>query len=169
MEQYINSAVEQFKAVLEEQIARQKRMESDNGATDYQSLPKIIIGICYGDGIGPIISKESKRLLEFILKDEIASQQKKNDNTAHIIYAPQPNISNPKNQRLLFRTSSLTAFLGLLFKLFFRLGTVVVLLFLVLFTLVCKVLVQVTPHNYLLTKDIAFDFSFSEYSSSRAE
>lgn len=73
MEQYINSAVEQFKAVLEEQIARQKRMESDKGATDYQSLPKIIIGICYGDGIGPIISKESKRLLEFILKDEIAS------------------------------------------------------------------------------------------------
>lgn len=73
MEQYINSAVEQFKAVLEEQIARQQRMENDNGATDYQSLPKIIIGICYGDGIGPIISKESKRLLEFILKDEIAN------------------------------------------------------------------------------------------------
>lgn len=71
MENYINSAVEQFKKVLEEQIARQQRMEKDSGATDYQSLEKIVIGICYGDGIGPIISKESKRLLEFILKDEI--------------------------------------------------------------------------------------------------
>ena len=73
MEQYINSAVEQFRAVLTEQIARQQKMENNGGATDYSKLPKIVIGICYGDGIGPIISKESKRLLEFILKDEIAS------------------------------------------------------------------------------------------------
>ena len=73
MEQYINNAVEQFRAVLTEQIARQQKMENNGGATDYSKLPKIVIGICYGDGIGPIISKESKRLLEFILKDEIAS------------------------------------------------------------------------------------------------
>lgn len=73
MENYINSAVEQFRAVLEEQIARQQKMEKESGAVDYKSLKKIIIGICYGDGIGPIISKESKRLLDFILKDEIAS------------------------------------------------------------------------------------------------
>ncbi len=73
MKSYINTAVEQFRAVLEEQIARQLKMENNSGATDYKSLEKIIIGICYGDGIGPIISKESKRLLEFILKDEIAS------------------------------------------------------------------------------------------------
>ncbi len=73
MEQYINNAVEQFRAVLTEQIARQQKMENDSGATDYSKLDKIVIGICYGDGIGPIISKESKRLLEFVLKDEIAS------------------------------------------------------------------------------------------------
>ena len=73
MEQYINNAVEQFRAVLTEQIARQQKMEQDSGATDYSKLEKIIIGICYGDGIGPIISKESKRLLEFLLKDEITS------------------------------------------------------------------------------------------------
>jgi isocitrate dehydrogenase (NAD+) len=73
MEQYINNAVEQFRAVLTEQIARQQKMEQDSGATDYSKLDKIVIGICYGDGIGPIISKESKRLLEFILKDEIAN------------------------------------------------------------------------------------------------
>ncbi len=75
MEQYINSAVEHFKNLLEEQIARQQKMENDNGATDYSKLDKIIIGICGGDGIGPIISKESIRLLEFLLKDEIASDK----------------------------------------------------------------------------------------------
>lgn len=73
MEKYIKTAVEQFETLLREQIARQQKMENDAGATDYKSLSKITIGICYGDGIGPIISKESKRLLEFILKDEIAS------------------------------------------------------------------------------------------------
>ncbi len=73
MEQYINRAVEHFKNLLTEQIARQQKMENDCGATDYSKLDKIIVGICGGDGIGPIISKESIRLLEFLLKDEIAS------------------------------------------------------------------------------------------------
>ncbi len=73
MEKYIDSAVEHFRSLLTEQIARQKKMENDNSVTDYSKLEKIIIGICYGDGIGPIISKESKKLLEYILKDEIES------------------------------------------------------------------------------------------------
>ena len=38
---------------------------------------KIVIGVCGGDGIGPIISAESDRLLQFILKDEIASYREK--------------------------------------------------------------------------------------------
>ncbi len=73
MENYINSAVEQFKTLLTEQIARQQRMEADTAHTDYKTLDKIVIGICGGDGIGPIISRESDRLLQFILKDEIAN------------------------------------------------------------------------------------------------
>ncbi len=73
MENYINSAVEQFKTLLTEQIARQQKMEADTAYTDYKKLDKIVIGICGGDGIGPIISRESDRLLQFILKDEIAN------------------------------------------------------------------------------------------------
>ena len=73
MENYINSAVEQFRTLLTEQIARQQRMAADKSFTDYKSLDKIIIGVCGGDGIGPIISAESNRLLNFILKDEVAS------------------------------------------------------------------------------------------------
>ena len=73
MEQYINAAVEQFRSILTEQIERERRMEQDKRYTDYSKLDKIIIGVCGGDGIGPIISAESERLLKFILKDEIAA------------------------------------------------------------------------------------------------
>ena len=73
MENYINNAVEHFRKLLEEQIARQQKMESNKAYTDYKKLDKIIIGVCSGDGIGPIISKESERVLRYILKKEIES------------------------------------------------------------------------------------------------
>ncbi len=73
MEQYINSAVAHFEQLLREQIARQQKMEKDSGAIDYSSLDKIIIGVCGGDGIGPIISAESEKLLRFLLKEEVES------------------------------------------------------------------------------------------------
>ena len=73
MEQYINNAVSHFENLLREQIARQQKMEKDSGAIDYSSLDKIVIGVCGGDGIGPIISAESEKLLRFLLKDEVVS------------------------------------------------------------------------------------------------
>ncbi len=71
MENYVNNAVEQFRSILEEQIDRQKKMEKNTAYTDYRKLNKIIIGVCGGDGIGPIISAEAVRVLKFILKKEI--------------------------------------------------------------------------------------------------
>ncbi len=73
MENYVNEAVEKFRSILEEQIARERKMEQNKAYTDYKALDKIIIGVCGGDGIGPIISAESVRVLEFILKKEIAA------------------------------------------------------------------------------------------------
>ncbi len=73
MENYVESAVAQFENLLKEQIEREKRMESENGATDFSALETIVVGICGGDGIGPIISRESERLLNILLKDEISS------------------------------------------------------------------------------------------------
>ena len=46
-------------------------MENESGAIDYNSLDKIIIGVCGGDGIGPIISTEAERLLRFLLQGEL--------------------------------------------------------------------------------------------------
>ncbi len=73
MEQYINNAVSHFEQLLREQIARQQKMEKESGAIDYSSLDKIIIGICGGDGIGPIISSEAEKLLRFLLENEVKS------------------------------------------------------------------------------------------------
>ncbi len=69
----LDSACEQFRALMEKQLERAKKIKEDKDFTDYQSLDKIIIGICGGDGIGPIITKESQRVIEFLLKDEVKS------------------------------------------------------------------------------------------------
>lgn len=73
MQEFIDSAVESFRKLLEEQIERQNKMEKGSLATDFSKLKKIKIGVCGGDGIGPIIVKQAERLLFFVLADEIKS------------------------------------------------------------------------------------------------
>ncbi len=70
---YIENAVNQFRTLITEQAARVEKMKSSAEKTDFSSLDKIIIGVCGGDGIGPIITKEAVRVLNFLLKDELAS------------------------------------------------------------------------------------------------
>ena len=72
----IDEAVEKFRALMESQLARAKKIKEDKEFTDYDALDTIVIGICGGDGIGPIITKESERVLAFLLKDEAASPAK---------------------------------------------------------------------------------------------
>lgn len=66
----IQEAVEKFAKVLEEQKVRIGKMKEEKDFVDYNSLDKIIIGVCGGDGIGPAITHEAHRILEFLLKDE---------------------------------------------------------------------------------------------------
>lgn len=73
MEEYINSACEQFKTLLREQLARVKKMENTQSAVNFADRDKITIGVVGGDGIGPIIVKQAKRVLEMLLGDDIAS------------------------------------------------------------------------------------------------
>lgn len=72
-EKAIEEAVEKFRGLMTAQLARAKKIKEDNAFTDFQALETIVIGICGGDGIGPIITKESERVLAFLLKDEVAS------------------------------------------------------------------------------------------------
>ena len=59
--------------MLEEQLARVERLKTEPDWTEYESLKPIIIGACGGDGIGPHITKEAVRALEFLLKDHLES------------------------------------------------------------------------------------------------
>ncbi len=70
---YIDECVEQFRTILEEQTERCRKMAENRVVTDYKYLDKIIIGVVGGDGIGPIISAEAARVLEFLLKEEVAA------------------------------------------------------------------------------------------------
>ena len=69
----IERAKEHFDKLLEEQLARVERLKQEEDWLNYTKLKPIIIGIVGGDGIGPYITKEAHRVLEFILKDDVTT------------------------------------------------------------------------------------------------
>ena len=71
-EKYINDAVAQFEKVLRQQAERGEKMKEASAPKDFASLDTITIGLCGGDGIGPIIMTEAERLLKKLLSDELA-------------------------------------------------------------------------------------------------
>ena len=68
-EKNLNEACEKFRKILEKQLARVEDMKAQGGFVDYQNLDVLKIGVCGGDGIGPIITAEARTVLEFILSD----------------------------------------------------------------------------------------------------
>jgi isocitrate dehydrogenase (NAD+) len=69
----IERAKEHLGKLLEEQLARVERMKREEEWVDYAALTPVIIGVCGGDGIGPYISAQAQRVLEFLLSEELAS------------------------------------------------------------------------------------------------
>ncbi len=67
----IKNAVEKFEALMREQSDRSDKIKAQGDFVDYENLDKIIIGVCGGDGIGPVITKESARVLEYMLADKV--------------------------------------------------------------------------------------------------
>ena len=72
-EKNLDEALAKFRKILEQQLVRVDDMKAQGDFVDYASLDKLIIGICGGDGIGPIISAEAERVLKFILGDLVAA------------------------------------------------------------------------------------------------
>lgn len=73
MNEAIKLAADKFAKVLEKQMERNERIKAQKDFLDFENLPKIIIGVAGGDGIGPAITHEAHRILEFILADEVKS------------------------------------------------------------------------------------------------
>jgi len=71
MNAQIEAAKEKFGQLLEEQLKRVEMMKAEGDFIDYKKLDKIIIGVCGGDGIGPAITAQAQRILEFLLKNEV--------------------------------------------------------------------------------------------------
>jgi len=67
----IKNAVEKFEALVRSQLERSDTIKAQKDFVDFDALDKIVIGVCGGDGIGPIITKESARVLEYMLKNDV--------------------------------------------------------------------------------------------------
>jgi len=72
-QQAIENAKNHFGTVLEQQLERVERLKTEGDWIDYSTLKPIIIGMIGGDGIGPTISEETRRILEYLLRDEVTA------------------------------------------------------------------------------------------------
>ena len=64
---YIEQAAAHFRALLTEQLNRQERMAQGSPAKDFSRMERIVIGLIPGDGIGPILMAQARRVLEKLL------------------------------------------------------------------------------------------------------
>ena len=69
----IERAKAHFEKIVVEQLERVERMKKGEDWTDYDALKPIIIGMIGGDGIGPFITAEARRVLEALLADQVKS------------------------------------------------------------------------------------------------
>jgi len=67
----IEKAKEHFAQIVEDQLNRVEKMKKAADWINYSKVKPLIIGIIGGDGIGPSIAKEARRVLEFLLQGEI--------------------------------------------------------------------------------------------------
>ena len=67
----IKAALEKFESVLRGQLARVGKINAAGDFVDYSKLDTLTIGVCGGDGIGPIITEAAQRVLEYLLADEV--------------------------------------------------------------------------------------------------
>lgn len=68
-----DAQLKHFERLLEQQEARVERLKNEGDFVDYDKLDRLIIGVIGGDGIGPVITHQARRVLEYLLADDIAA------------------------------------------------------------------------------------------------
>ncbi len=68
----IKSATEKFEKLLRGQLERVERINASREMLDFSTLDKIVVGVCGGDGIGPVITASASSVLQYLLADEIS-------------------------------------------------------------------------------------------------
>lgn len=71
----ITHSSDHFIDIVKEQLLRIEEMKKSQDWIDYSKVKPLIVGFCWGDGIGPIISQETQRILEDQLSERIHSGQ----------------------------------------------------------------------------------------------
>ena len=69
----IAAATQKFALLIEEQLERVRRIKDIKEFINYAELPEIIIGVAGGDGIGPAITAQAQRVLEFLLAKDVSA------------------------------------------------------------------------------------------------
>jgi len=67
----IQNACDSFRKLLEEQLQRIASMNTEK--TDFSGKQTITIGLVDGDGIGPMIMAQARKVLEYLLSEEIGN------------------------------------------------------------------------------------------------
>jgi isocitrate dehydrogenase (NAD+) len=69
----IEKAKGHFGRILEQQLERVERLKQASDWIDFATVRPIVIGMLGGDGIGPTISAETQRVLEYLLRHHVES------------------------------------------------------------------------------------------------
>jgi isocitrate dehydrogenase (NAD+) len=69
----LDAASAHVRKLLQEQVQRVERISKPVEWIDYSKLDKLVIGVIGGDGIGPIIAKETVRVMRELLRTELNS------------------------------------------------------------------------------------------------
>lgn len=69
----LDLACEKFRKILEGQLKRIEDMKSQGDFTDYAAIDTIKIGVCGGDGIGPMITSMGEHVLKTLLAEKVAA------------------------------------------------------------------------------------------------
>ena len=67
----IQVALEKYETLLRGQLARVEKINAAKEPIDYGTLDNIVIGLCGGDGIGPVITAASEKVLRYLLADAV--------------------------------------------------------------------------------------------------
>jgi isocitrate dehydrogenase (NAD+) len=71
----IERAKDKFAVIVKEQLERVASMKEPHDAIDYSKVSPVVIGICFGDGIGEQISRHAQSVLAHVLRDEIKDEK----------------------------------------------------------------------------------------------
>ena len=69
----IREACAHFESLLRTQLQRQERLAGGASARSFRTAERITVGLIDGDGIGPIIMAQARRVLAALLKEETES------------------------------------------------------------------------------------------------